>query len=502
MPLSRSQKTLLSGWARAAAVFPTVYNPTSNRPQEIASGVLGGDIICGASGEPGLSASLAAMAYLAEQERINNGRQRLFTENIFPQDDNGNPIYNPSGKYTVKMYVNGMWRAVTVDDFFPVGASNQPLFSHVPSGQLWVSILEKACAKVRGGYPNIGLKPCLDIFALTSWIPQRIPLKGADAEKLWAKLRGDEFVDQKIMILSTGQILKEEEVGLKSYHTYAVFQMFECDGKKMFLIKNTYPKLEWKQRYSYADKASWTETLKRYYTYKDQGPDYFYTDLETIISCFEYIDINWNPQKLAHRQTVWGTLKSEDIINDQFNLLQSPQYVLEFQPDTVYKDVNFYAIVTKMHTVDEPLENGEILTSLLGEDLIGLNAYGNDKYSKVPYTENSWNNLGLSSDTQQTIKLVIPNEAFAYKRYINLVLRTLLRKRSLNYRYYFFNIINSIYLISSCSFKVHKIIEPYKYKITYPLEITAENSGGSARHSTRKCDFAGGRQGARFGYSF
>jgi calpain-7 len=54
-------------------------------------------------------------------------KKRLITCNIYPQDQYRNPIYNPFGQYVVKLYVNGLWRAVTVDDFFPVDNHNNML---------------------------------------------------------------------------------------------------------------------------------------------------------------------------------------------------------------------------------------------------------------------------------------------------------------------------------------------------------------------------------------
>ena len=43
-----------------------------------------------------------------------------FLRRIYPQDENGTPIYNPSGKYWVKLYHMDEERKIEIDDKFPV----------------------------------------------------------------------------------------------------------------------------------------------------------------------------------------------------------------------------------------------------------------------------------------------------------------------------------------------------------------------------------------------
>jgi calpain-7 len=66
---------------------------------------------------------------------------------IFPD------CYNPAGKYAVRLFFDGKWCKVIIDDFFPLSKYDSLLCSHTTNeGELYVSILEKAYLKVF--FPN------------------------------------------------------------------------------------------------------------------------------------------------------------------------------------------------------------------------------------------------------------------------------------------------------------------------------------------------------------
>jgi calpain-15 len=60
------------------------------------------------------------------------------------------------GIYVMAMCINGIWQEVVLDDFFPCQPySKKPIFNSTKTDELWVMFLEKAWAKVHGGYMNI-----------------------------------------------------------------------------------------------------------------------------------------------------------------------------------------------------------------------------------------------------------------------------------------------------------------------------------------------------------
>lgn len=69
---------------------------------------------------------------------------------IYPQDAAGSPVYNPSGKYAVKLFVLGKWRRVDIDDRLPVDDADNAIVYVTSSmrSEIWPALLTKALLKV------------------------------------------------------------------------------------------------------------------------------------------------------------------------------------------------------------------------------------------------------------------------------------------------------------------------------------------------------------------
>ena len=142
--LSQKQKDKGAVWARPALIFgsPTLIKHFTF---ESITQTLVGDC-----------SYVSSLAVCAAWER-RFGRT-LISRNIFPQR-NGVPVLSPSGKYIIKMYLNGSVRKITIDDHLPVvQASPSTLLCSFSSAgdELWVSLFEKAYAKLHAGYDFAG----------------------------------------------------------------------------------------------------------------------------------------------------------------------------------------------------------------------------------------------------------------------------------------------------------------------------------------------------------
>lgn len=55
----------------------------------------------------------------------------------------------------VKFFQNGKETPVVIDDYLPVKSDGKPVFATSSDGELWVSLLEKAWAKLHGTYARM-----------------------------------------------------------------------------------------------------------------------------------------------------------------------------------------------------------------------------------------------------------------------------------------------------------------------------------------------------------
>ena len=170
---------------------------------------------------------LSSLAVAAHFEMKTGWQKRIITNNIFPQDTAGNPIYNPTGEYIVKLFVNGTWRGVQVDDFFPMSTNGHWLCAYSSRGKLWVSLLEKAYLKLHGGYDFMGSNSSRDLFTLTGWLPEKHNLKkeGFDKNRLWDRIKGGYANNDCLITIGTGVNPDEDNIGLVGNHAYGVLEI-------------------------------------------------------------------------------------------------------------------------------------------------------------------------------------------------------------------------------------------------------------------------------------
>jgi hypothetical protein len=106
-------------------------------------------------------------------------------EAIYPQK-NGRPIYNPAGKYAVKVFAAGKWRKLLIDDRIPCDDNRTPCFVRsTKPGELWPSLLSKAIYKLINLYGvDLLTNPALNsteicgltLHSLAGWLPQVFPV--------------------------------------------------------------------------------------------------------------------------------------------------------------------------------------------------------------------------------------------------------------------------------------------------------------------------------------
>lgn len=248
---------------------------------------------------------VASLAVSALYER--KFGKRLVTSIIYPRTRDKTPMYNPFGKYMVKLHVNGVTRKVIIDDHLPFSKHGQLLCSYSSNrNELWVSLLEKAYMKVMGGYNFPGSNSNIDLHALTGWIPERVAIRESDPDfnrdALFTILETRLKKGDVLVTVATGNFSDAEadRTGLVSTHAYAVMDVRSINGVRLLKLKNPWSHLRWKGNYSELDIRHWTSELRSTLSYDpDSAAQFdngvFWIDYDSICKFFDVFYMNWNP---------------------------------------------------------------------------------------------------------------------------------------------------------------------------------------------------------------
>jgi len=309
---------------------------------------------------------LSALSVLAEYER--RFEDPVLSSIIFPKGESKYPIaragptLNPHGKYGCRLFLNGTFRKVVVDDFVPLRKEGRLLCAHSGNArEMWVTLLEKSFVKIMGGsYDMQGSNPGTDIFHLAGWVPETLPLKvegemgpghamyaspaistcGGGRRGGWPEVF-EEACDALakgtcVLCVGTSELpdaVPDSEAkklghlegvsastGLVSRHAYPVLDARRLGSHKLLRLKNPWGKVRWRGRFSPGD-AAWQEALAEIATgtstsstspadvFREAlGSDpeadvktddgHFWIDWQDVLQHFSHVYICWNPRAL------------------------------------------------------------------------------------------------------------------------------------------------------------------------------------------------------------
>jgi len=219
------------------------------------------------------------------------------------------------GRYELRLFDPEIeeWITVVIDDFVPCRiGGDAPLFTSAKSGEMWVSLLEKAIAKmyhsyakIEGGYSFYAFRMLTGDavqsaqlsadggWDMIKWSYNReadecggemvehtegddmfAKLHDADAQG-WIMAAGTEGQDE-----STAEGGIDEGGGLVDGHAYSIIAVFmsEDESTKLLRIRNPWGKFEWDGAWSDTDADNWGPLLEatsdedkaKYFTETDQ----------------------------------------------------------------------------------------------------------------------------------------------------------------------------------------------------------------------------------------
>ena len=292
-------------------------------PSVLTSRLDASDIVLGLIPDSWLITSLASLTANPATENL--------IKSLFPEDFQS---YSAAGVYIVRLFKNGEWITVLLDDFFPCFPKGGPAYSTTHSGALWVQLVEKAFAKVHGGYKNIAVGAPYEAM---------IDLTGAPAVCLHFD---DEEVEEqindgslwKLMTLyaakgyvMTVSVAAEDEghTELSSGHAFTIESLKSTSlGCQLIVLHNPWRSLQWTGNWNPSSKL-WTNSIKEELgiTSIDDKLVYMeFSDLVTFFSCLNICMVRTALNTIVPWKTTSRRLKftyseeSGQVSNELFSL--------------------------------------------------------------------------------------------------------------------------------------------------------------------------------------
>ncbi|XP_004925190.1 calpain-7 [Bombyx mori] len=410
-------------------------------------------------------ASLAVSALY--EKRFNKS---IITSIIYPKNKNKVPVYNPFGKYMVKLHLNGVRRKVIIDDRLPYSRQRRLLCSYSSNrNEFWVSLLEKAYMKVMGGYDFPGSNSNIDLHALTGWIPERSAIRNSDedfnADALYETIRTRLERGDVLVTVATGPLsdAQAQRTGLVPTHAYAVLDVQLVNGVKLLKLKNPWSHLRWRGNYSELDAAHWTARLRAALRYDpDSAAQYdngvFWIDYASILNFFDVFYLNWNPALFQFTYCIhqkWDA--GNGPAKDAYNIGDNPQFSLQVHG----KGVVWLLLTRHITNIDDFRDNKEYIALLVYKNE-GKHVYY--PYDPEPYID------GVRINSPHYLCKIIVGEGST--DLYTLVVAQFEKTKTIYY---------TLRAYGTCPFALSKH-EPYPYVKTLKGEWSGRSAGGCENH--------------------
>ncbi|XP_071515726.1 calpain-7-like [Panulirus ornatus] len=398
-------------------------------------------------------------------------KKRLITDIIYPKNRSGDPVYNPCGKYMIKLHINGIPRKVIIDDRLPVGHHGELLCSYSTNkNEFWISLIEKSYLKVMGGYDFPGSNSNIDLYALTGWIPERVSIKDKEFNKdaTFRKIHDRFHKGDVLVTVATGEMSDNEadRAGLVPTHAYAMLDIKEVKGKRLLMLKNPWSHLRWKGNYSEMDREHWTPEMCKLLNYDPKSAQtfdngVFWIDFDSLCHFYDVIYMNWNPKLFSHTYCTHETWNAGvGPVRDLYNIGENPQYSLEIQsPGTTA----VWILLTRHITEIEDFRNNKEYITLLVYKTGGKKVFY--PFDPAPYID------GVRINSPHYLCKMVLKDAGTHK--FTLVVSQYEKHLTIHY---------SLRIYSTCPFSLHKIKNYCKHKHEITGRWSGETAGGCPNH--------------------
>ncbi|KAJ8129911.1 hypothetical protein O1611_g3717 [Lasiodiplodia mahajangana] len=346
--LSSKQKAVFAGWKRPAELTKGTPERNDGSGKSGIETADDHDLVQDITTDCSVVASLCA-----SMRHLRPGPTSILPALMFPVNpEDGRPEVSASGRYVFRMFFNGCFRKVVIDDRLPASSNDRTLYvvDRQNPRLIWPALIEKAYLKIRGGYDFPGSNSGTDLSILTGWIPQQLFLQTDEVDRnaTWRRIKKAYDFGDVVITLGTGRLSPDEEeaLGLAGEHDYAVLDMSETPGERRLLVKNPWcDGLVWK---GVGSASSKTPSSTDDHPVKLK-PGSFWISFDDVTQNFESLYLNWNPSLFTHRQDHhfgWQVPEANMIGSFAHN----PQYSMKAESDSQTW------ILLSRHFQDEELE--------------------------------------------------------------------------------------------------------------------------------------------------
>ena len=180
---------------------------------------------------------------------------------------------NNYGYYEIIFFIDGEWQIVFLDDYFPYNINKKEFqFAKPYKNELWVMLLEKAWAKINGGYSNIiGGNVDDPMNSLTGFPTEEILCKEYNKFDLYDILEKN-YNEKNLLSAASNKQNNIKVNGIEPEHSYSIIQVKKWKEKGYYLIRLRNPWGDDEFNGDWSDKSDkWNEETKKYFNYLNKN---------------------------------------------------------------------------------------------------------------------------------------------------------------------------------------------------------------------------------------
>ena len=302
------------------------------------------------------------------------------------------------GYYEFKLFIDGEYQIVILDDYIPYDEEIEDIsFAKTSKNYYWVCLVEKAFAKVLGGYSNIINindnddeeefkkfeiinKTNLAFQILTGFLPEKYEFEKYDKDYIYKKIYSEGLYQNDInkkneILIVTGSLSADKGVLEENYipynHSFSVLDIktafFGDKEIKLILLNNPWGKNIYNSNiignFIQDTKNKKMKELNKFIQYNIDSLDgTFWIDFDTFYDCFSYVSlckiltrskiyIYKFENKIYYQKPFIFDLK---IMENETDIYLSVLYERnKYDRKNEQKKINFYLILNKINDKNE-----------------------------------------------------------------------------------------------------------------------------------------------------